>query len=71
MTRRGDLLLSVVGFNLVLLTVDRYAFVIHIPVSKWRPYLKKINIFRKLKGMDNIHKGYGKYKKYMEKYMEK
>ena len=58
MDRRGDLLLGVVGFNLVLLTVDRYAFVIHLPLSKWRPYFKNNKyFFRKLKGMENIHKG--------------
>ena len=61
MARRGCLLLVVGGFNLVLLTVDRYAFVVHLPISKWRPYLKNNKSFcRKLKGMDNIHKGYGK-----------
>ena len=45
MARRGGLLLGVLGFNLVLLTVDRFAFVIHIPISKWRPYLKNIKYF--------------------------
>ena len=42
MARMGGLLVGVVGFNFVLLTVDRYTFVIHLPISKWRPYLKKI-----------------------------
>ena len=41
MARRGGLLLSVVGLNLVLLTVDRYAFVIHLHISKWEDIFKK------------------------------
>ena len=61
MAQRGGLLLGVVGFNLVLLTVDRYTFGIHLPISKWKPYLKN-DFFRQLKGMDNIHKGYGNVK---------
>ena len=44
MARRGGLLLGAVGFNLVLLTVDRYALVKHLPISKWRPYLKNNNL---------------------------
>ena len=40
MARWGGLLLGVVGFNLVLSTVDGYAFIIHPPISKWEPYLK-------------------------------
>ena len=36
----GGLLLIGVGFNLVVLMVDRYAFVIHLPICRWRPYLK-------------------------------
>ena len=45
MARRGGLLLGVVGFKLVLLTVDRYAFVIHLPISKLKPYLKNNEFF--------------------------
>ena len=59
MARRGSLLF-VLGFNLVL-TLDRYAFAIHLPISKWRPYLKN-NIFwengkiwtKFIKGMENV-----------------
>ena len=59
--------MDVVGFNLVL-TVDRYAFVIHLPLSKWELYLKNNKyFFRKLKAMDNIDKWYGKNEKYLEK----
>ena len=62
MARRGGLLLGVVGFNLVLLSGDRYAFVMHLPIIKLNKYF-----FRKLKGMDNIHKGVGKCENNLEK----
>ena len=55
MARRGDLQLNVVGFNLKLLTVGRYAFVIHLTISKWRSHLRNNKyFFRQLKGMENV-----------------
>ena len=34
----------------------------------WKEYLKNNkHFFRKLKGMDSVHKGYGKFEKYLEK----
>ena len=57
MARRGGLLLGVVDFNLVLLTVDRYAFVICLLISKWRPYFKNRCFLENLKVWKIFKKG--------------